>query len=89
MKNITLIISNLVNFILAYLVIKLQLTYTFYTYKETSQDAAAPTAAESTVETVHGLQIEPNDSADPENKIQVCFTYYYSVKQKYMNFSII
>ena len=65
---------KIVNFILVYLIIKLQLTYTFYTYKETSQAAAVPTAAESTAETVHGLQIEPNDSADSENKIQVCFT---------------
>ena len=72
-----------------YLVIKLQLTYAFYTSKETSQDAAAPTANESTAEAAHALQIEPNDSADPENKIQVCFTYYYSIKQKYMIFSII
>ena len=81
-KKITSIISNLVNYILVYLVIKLQLTYTFYTYKETSQVAAAPTAAKSTADTAHGLQIEPNDSADPENKIQVCFTHYYSVKAK-------
>ena len=64
---------NIVNFILVYLVIKLQSTYIFYTYKETSQAAAVPTAAGSTAETVHGLQIEPNDSADSENKIQVCF----------------
>ena len=66
--------------------IKLQFTYTLYTSQETSQDAAAPTANESTVVTVHAPQIEPNDSADPENKIQVRFTYYYSVKAKVHDF---
>ena len=69
-----------------YLVIKLQLTYTFYTYKETSQDAAAPTANESTVVTVHAPQIEPTDSAGLENKIQVRFTYCNRVKAKVHDF---
>ena len=85
-KKITAIISNLVNFILVYLVIKLQLTYTFYTYKETSQAAAVPTAAGSTAKTVHGLEVKPTDSADSENKIQVCFIRWYSVEAKVYDF---